>query len=83
MRLTMGVLVLAAAGCGDGNHAATTDLAAPPDLGPVAVAPGPTRGSAVAVTPDDSIAVVANRDVGSVTILQLAFLEGGAPSATR
>jgi YVTN family beta-propeller protein len=33
----------------------------------------PSRGAAVAFTSDDSIAVVVNRDVGSVTVLQVEY----------
>jgi hypothetical protein len=44
--------------------------------------PGPSRGSAIALSPDDSIAVVVNRDSGSATVLALSFPAGAAPTAT-
>jgi hypothetical protein len=39
----------------------------------------PSRGSAVALSPDESLALVANRDVGSVTLLGLDRSKPGAP----
>jgi DNA-binding beta-propeller fold protein YncE len=36
-----------------------------------------SRGSAVALSPDDSTAVVVHRDVGTVAVLSLAYHEGG------
>ncbi len=48
---------------------------------PSAVLPGPSRGSSVALSPDDSVAVVTNRDVGSVTVLKMSYPTGGTPTA--
>lgn len=39
----------------------------------MAVLPGPSRGAALALTPDDTRAVVVNRDVGSVTVLAIDY----------
>ena len=41
-----------------------------------------TRGSAVAVSPDDTIAVVANRDVGTVSIFDISYADG-LPALTK
>ncbi len=50
---------------------------APPDLTPVfCTSPGATRGSAIAVTPDDSRLVVVNRDSGSVTVMSIDYSDG-------
>jgi YVTN family beta-propeller protein len=46
------------------------------------VLPGPSRGSAVAIAPDDSVAVAVNRDSASATVLSLSFPAGGTPTAT-
>ena len=40
---------------------------------PVDVLPGPSRGSAVAVSPDDSTILVANRDTGTVTVVAVDY----------
>lgn len=45
-------------------------------------APGPTRGSAIALTPDDALLVVANRDAGSVTIFDASY-DAGLPTLER
>jgi YVTN family beta-propeller protein len=39
----------------------------------------PSRGSPVALSPDESLALVVNRDVGSVTLLKLDRSQAGAP----
>lgn len=39
----------------------------------------PSRGSAVALSPDESLSLVVNRDVGSVTLLGLDRSQPGAP----
>jgi YVTN family beta-propeller protein len=48
--------------------------------GPVPLLPGPSHGSAIVLSPDDSIALVANRDAGSVTVLQMSYA-GATPAA--
>jgi YVTN family beta-propeller protein len=63
-----------------GDGGATTD-GGPTDAGADAFTPpvcacattamGPTRGSAIAITPDDNTLVSVNRDVGSVTISRI------------
>jgi DNA-binding beta-propeller fold protein YncE len=45
------------------------------------VLPGPSRGSAVALSADDSIAVVVNRDTSSVTVLSMRY--DGTPAASK
>jgi DNA-binding beta-propeller fold protein YncE/mono/diheme cytochrome c family protein len=39
--------------------------------------PGPSRGSAIVLSADDRVAVVANRDVGTVTVLALTYAKEG------
>ncbi|HVH46057.1 MAG TPA: YncE family protein, partial [Labilithrix sp.] len=51
-----------------------------PDAGsgaPLTIAPGPSRGSAVAISPDDSIVVAVNRDVGSITVFKTTYGSDG------
>lgn len=45
-------------------------------------APGPTRGSGVALAPDDATLVVANRDAGSVSVFAADYT-GGAATLTK
>ena len=45
-------------------------------------APGATRGSAIAVSPDDKTVVVANRDVGTVTVMRVDYTDG-QPALTK
>jgi hypothetical protein len=82
-----------ATGCSDsGTMMTSPDLAgadgpSAPDLAstdgpPPTVAPGPSHGSPIALATDDSLAVVCNRDVGSVTVLALHYPSTGAPTAT-
>jgi hypothetical protein len=47
----------------------------------VALLPGPSHGASVALSPDDSVAVVANRDVGSVTVLKMSYATGTPATA--
>jgi YVTN family beta-propeller protein len=44
---------------------------------------GPTRGSAIAISSDDALLVVANRESGSVTVMSVAFDSGGQPTLTK
>lgn len=37
---------------------------------------GPSHGSAVAISPDESVGVIVNRDVGTVTVVRLAYPTG-------
>ncbi len=46
---------------------------------PPGVAPGPSRGSAVALSPDDTVAVMVNRDVGSITVFAVTYPADGSP----
>lgn len=48
--------------------------------GPLTIAPGPSRGSAIAISPDDSTVVAVNRDAASVSIFQTTFSEDGSPA---
>ena len=45
-------------------------------------APGPTHGSAIALSPDDKTIVVTNRDVGSVTVMRVDYADG-LPKLTK
>ncbi|MBX3199936.1 MAG: hypothetical protein KF850_15860 [Labilithrix sp.] len=51
-----------------------------PPTGPLTIAPGPSRGSAIAISADDSIVVAVNRDVGSVTVLRATYPDDGTPA---
>ncbi len=53
-----------------------------PDAACVETAPGETRGSPIAVTPDDGTLVVTNRDAGTVTVLAVAD-DAGLPAMTE
>jgi DNA-binding beta-propeller fold protein YncE len=88
----MAVMLVKLTGCGssDENPAAPggNPPIAPPDAdaggnpppgGPLTIAPGPSRGSAIAVSSDDSIVVAVNRDSGSVSVFKTTF---GADNAT-
>ena len=44
--------------------------------GCVATQPGPTRGSAIALTPDDARLVTVNRDAGTVTVMAVDYSDG-------
>jgi hypothetical protein len=78
-------------GGGDGGGAAATPPVDQPDggpgateggtPGPVTVAPGPSRGSAVAISADDSIVVAVNRDSGSISVFKTTFPADGSPAA--
>jgi hypothetical protein len=50
----------------------------PGEKGPLTIAPGPSRGSAIAISADDSVVVATNRDVGTVTVFKTAFPDDGA-----
>jgi YVTN family beta-propeller protein len=48
-------------------------------MGPMActtAATGPTRGSAIALTPDETRLIAVNRDVGSVTVMSIDYADG-------
>jgi mono/diheme cytochrome c family protein len=81
-------LAAAIGACGD-DDAATT----PPDTSydsgtdappPGTVLPDASHGSAIALSPDDSIAVMVNRDVGSVSVFDLTYPgEGASATVTK
>ncbi|MSQ84104.1 MAG: YncE family protein [Myxococcales bacterium] len=52
-------------------------VVAPPIL------PGPSRGSSIAVSPDDNIVITCNRDSGSVTVLKAAYAPGVPTKLTK
>ena len=86
----------AGVGCSGGDHPAAGDAADQGDHGgadagspvydagaaPTVVARRPSNGSAVAIAEDDALAVVVNRDAGSVTVLALAYPAGAPATAT-
>src|SRR5678815_4363714 len=87
MRVTLGLLLLAAA-CssspdnGDGGQDSGSD--APNDNSqPTVVAKGPSKGSAIAVSADDSIVVATNRVDGSISVFAMTYPTSGAPTATK
>jgi YVTN family beta-propeller protein len=92
----LGALALVAtAGCssspGGGGDAggnppdsgSTPDAGGNPDAGNTAILPGPSNGSAMALSPDDSTAVVVNRDVGSVTVLAVSASASPPTASSR
>jgi YVTN family beta-propeller protein len=89
MRVTLGLLLLAAAcsstpdnGDGGGQDGGNTD--APNDNNQnTSVAKGPSKGSAIAVSADDSIVVATNRVDGSVSVFAMTYPTSGAPTATK
>jgi hypothetical protein len=48
-----------------------------------AIAPTPSHGSTVALSPDDSRLVVANTDAGTVTVFSVEWADGAAPVLTK
>ena len=71
------------AGLDDGGSGSDGSVAADAAEGSaVVVLPGPSRGASVALSPDDSVAVIANRDVGSVTVLKMSYPTGAPAAAT-
>jgi DNA-binding beta-propeller fold protein YncE len=52
----------------------------PGPSGPLTIAPGPSRGSAVAISSDDSIVVSVNRDLGSISVFKATYPEDGSPA---
>jgi len=50
------------------------------ETGTTAVLPGPSHGSPIVLSPDDSTALLVNRDAGSVTVLQMSYA-GVTPAA--
>ncbi|HEX4512838.1 MAG TPA: hypothetical protein VH054_04860, partial [Polyangiaceae bacterium] len=90
MRVTLGLLLFAfAAACssspdgGDaGQDGGNTD--APNDNNsPTTVAKGPSKGSAIAVSADDSIVVATNRADGSISVFAMTYPTSGAPTSTK
>jgi YVTN family beta-propeller protein len=79
----------AAGGCGSGTDEADASSAAGPSTSGTGsgggggnvtactvTAKGPLRGSAIALSSDDSRVVVANRDTGSVTVMSIDYADG-------
>jgi DNA-binding beta-propeller fold protein YncE len=76
-------------GCGGGDTEANPGAApieetdaggdAGPE-GPLSIAPGPSRGSGIAISADDAIVVAVNRDSGSVSVFTTTFPEDGTPA---
>jgi YVTN family beta-propeller protein len=48
----------------------------------VTTAPGATRGSSIAISPDDSVIVAANRDAGTVSVITVDYA-GPLPALTK
>ncbi len=88
--ITATLMLLKLTGCGGDDEASPTtkppvDTAdagqneAGPN-GPQTIAPGPSRGSPIATSSDDSIVVTVNRDSGSITIFKATFPDDGSPA---
>ncbi|HEY8074572.1 MAG TPA: YncE family protein [Labilithrix sp.] len=90
----MAVMLVKLTGCGGGGDdgsaqnpnnpppPAGDDGGAPPP-GALTIAPGPSRGSAIALSADDTILVAVNRDAGSVTVFSVAYPDGASPTLTK
>lgn len=52
--------------------------AGPGDQGPLTIAPGPSRGSPIAISADDAVVVMANRDSRSVSVFRTSFPDDGS-----
>ncbi|MBX3188417.1 MAG: YncE family protein [Labilithrix sp.] len=82
------VMLLDLSGCGGDDDPNPGALAPPSDAdaavetppGPLTIAPGPSRGSAIAISSDDKIVVAVNRDSGSVTVFSTTFTDDGSPA---
>ncbi len=79
--------VLAACSSGGDTNDAGTDGGGSDvsndNQGPTTVAPGPSKGSAIATSSDDSIVVACNRDAGSVSVFVMTYPTSGAPTSTK
>lgn len=53
------------------------------DGGNATVSAGPTKGSAIALSDDDSIMVACNRESGSISVFKLTYPMGQAPTSTK
>src|SRR3954470_20039774 len=67
------VLALATAACGT-DPKTDQEIVGAEDEGEL---PGPSRGSAVVLSADDEVAVMVNRDVGSVSVFSLSYDRDG------
>ena len=88
------IMLLKLTGCGGGGDGAPGPASTPPadqtdgggptseagPAAPAAIAPGPSRGSAIAISADDSIVVAVNRDSGSVSVFKTTFPADGTPA---
>ena len=71
---------------GSGDAGSSSSSSSSSSSGPAActtVATGQLRGSAIALTPDDSRLVVVNRDVGTVTVMSIVIDAGNEPVLTK
>lgn len=85
------IMLLKLTGCGGGDEGGGEGVTPPvdqvdagpdaPASGPLSIAPGPSRGSAIAISADDSIVVAVNRDSGSITVFKTTFPEDGTPAS--
>jgi DNA-binding beta-propeller fold protein YncE len=88
--LAAAIMLLKLTGCGGGEDGAGEAAKPPVDqadagpdapAGPLTIAPGPSRGSAIAISADDSVVVTVNRDSGSITVFTTTFPEDGTPAS--
>lgn len=59
------------------------DIAADVPVVAAKILPGPSRGSSIAVSPDEAIVVACNRDAGSVTVLKATYTVGAPTTLTK
>jgi len=82
------LLLLKLTGCGGGDAADPGNPAIDADGGaegaapggPLTIAPAPSRGSAIAISADDTRVVAVNRDSGSISVFEALFPEDGSPA---
>ena len=85
---TTAMILVELTGCGGDDPAnpapkpavEDADAGEQPPPGPLTIAPGPSRGSPIATSPDDSIVVAVNRDVGSVSVFKATYPDDGSPA---
>src|SRR6187200_305999 len=74
LALTGAALLPYVAGCSSSKEAASQDEAIEEDEGEL---PGPSRGSAIVLSADDRVAVMVNRDIGTVSVFALDYPRDG------
>src|SRR5687767_14957882 len=90
--LTAGLSLVKLTGCGGGDEGppaldpgsssssgGDTDGGEGGANGPRVIAPGPSRGSPIAISPDDNVVVTVNRDTNTVSVFKTSYPDDGSP----